>query len=127
VVLETLAYGQGPVDFYTGYCASVPSSNDDQGITQIVLASSTFTSGGDITYEDFTSPTVDVSQAVETNLQITFATGYTYDTNVWIDFNNDLVYDSATELVFDGNVNICKSDDPQCLFYSTKWHSKWSV
>ena len=92
----------GPVDFYTGYCASVPSSNDDQGITQIVLASSTFTSAGDVTYEDFTSPTVDVSQAVETNLQITFATGYTYDTNVWIDFNNDLVYDSATELVFDG-------------------------
>ena len=91
------------VTISVGYCESVPSSNDGQGITQIVLAASTFTSGGDITYEDFTSPTVDVSQAVETNLQITFATpGYTYDTNVWIDLNNDLVYDSATELVFDG-------------------------
>lgn len=92
----------GPVNFYTGYCESIPSSNDDQGITQIVLGSSTFTSGGDLTYEDFTSPTVDVSQAVQTNLQITFATGYTYDANVWIDFNNDLVFDNSTELLFSG-------------------------
>ena len=99
---DTLSNWAGPYEFYMGYCESIPSSNDGQGITQIVLATSTFTSAGDVTYEDFRSPTVDVSQAVETNLQITFAAGYTYDANVWIDFNNDLVYDSATELLFSG-------------------------
>ena len=99
---DTLSNWAGPYEFFMGYCESIPSLIDDQGITQIVLATSTFTSAGFVTYEDFRSPTVDVSQAVETNLQITFATGYTYDANVWIDFNNDLVYDSATELLFSG-------------------------
>jgi len=92
----------GPFEFYMGYCDSVPSSNDGQGISTVLLGSTTFNSAGDVTYEDFTSPIVDVSQAILTNLQITFATGYTYDTNIWIDFNNDLVFDNDTELVFDG-------------------------
>ncbi len=98
----------GPFTFLTGYCESIPSSNDGQGITELVLGSETFTSAGDVTFEDFTSPTVDLAAAVTANMQITFATGFTYDVNVWIDLNNDLVYDNATELVFQGettNVN----------------------
>ena len=92
----------GPFEFYMGYCDSVPSSNDGQGITEITLVSSTFISAGDVTYEDFTSPTVDVMQGVNAEISISFATGYTYDTNIWIDFNGDLVFDSDTELVYDG-------------------------
>lgn len=102
----------GPYEFYMGYCDSIPSSNDGDGITSIILSSTAFTSAGDVTYEDFTDPIVDVSQAIETNLQITFATGYTYDTNVWIDFNGDLVYDNDSELVFDG---VSTSDNPTTL------------
>ena len=102
----------GPYEFYMGYCDSVPSSNDGDGITSIILSSTAFTSAGDVTYEDFTDPIVDVSQAIETNLQITFATGFTYDTNVWIDFNGDLVYDNDLELVFDG---VSTSDNPTTL------------
>ena len=67
-----------------------------------MLESTTFTSAGDVTYEDFTDPIVNISQAITANLQITFATGYTYGTNVWIDFNGDLVFDNDTELVFQG-------------------------
>ncbi len=67
-----------------------------------MLESTNFTSGGDLTYEDFTDQIVDVSQAITANLQVTFATGYTYNTNVWIDFNGDLVYDNNTELVYQG-------------------------
>ncbi len=102
----------GPYEFYMGYCDSVPSSNDGDGITSIILGSTTFTSAGDVTYEDFTDPIVDVSQAIETNLQITFATGFDYDTNVWIDFNGDLVYDNVSELVFDGEST---NDNPTTL------------
>jgi len=97
----------GPVTFLTGYCDSVPSSNDGSGITNVVLGSASF-AGTDVTYLDFTGTTVDLAQSVTANLQITFATGYTYGTNVWIDFNNDLVFDNTTELVYQGtstNVN----------------------
>ncbi|MDB9755617.1 gliding motility-associated C-terminal domain-containing protein [Winogradskyella sp.] len=92
----------GPFNFLTGYCESIPSSNDGQGITQAQLGTETFTSAGDVVFEDFTTPTVDLAAGVTANFQMTFATGFTYDVNVWIDFNNDLVYDNATELVFQG-------------------------
>ncbi len=92
----------GPFNFLTGYCESIPASNDGDGITQAQLGTETFTSAGDVVFEDFTSPTVDLAAGVTANFQMTFATGFTYDVNVWIDFNNDLVYDNATELVFQG-------------------------
>ncbi len=86
-------------NFFTGYCASQPSSNDGQGIGQVDLAGTVFSSGGDLTYEDFTATAVSVDNSV--SMSVEFQTGYTYDTNIWIDFNNDLVYDSS-EIVFDG-------------------------
>lgn len=97
------------------YCESTPSSNDGQGITSITLNSNTLTSAGDVTYEDFTATVIDVSQGVTAEMSITFATGYTYDTNIWIDFNGDYVYDNDTELVFDGvstNQNPTTLDTP---------------
>ena len=92
----------GPFSFFTGYCESVPSSRDGDGISQVQLGSELFTSGGDISFEDFTSPTVDLAAAITANLQITFIAGPTYVTNVWIDFNNNLEYDNANELVYQG-------------------------
>lgn len=99
---DGLSLWVGPFNFLTGYCESVPTSNDGQGITGATLGAQTFTSGGDITYEDFKNPIVDLAAGVTSNFQITFAAGFTYDVNVWIDFNNDLVFDNATELVFSG-------------------------
>ncbi|WP_274474145.1 fibronectin type III domain-containing protein [Mangrovimonas aestuarii] len=92
----------GPFPFYTGYCESVPTSNDGQGVTNVTLMQTPFPSFGDVTYENHTDTSVLVFQGLDTNLQISFATGYTYGTNVWIDFNDDLVFDSATELVYSG-------------------------
>lgn len=100
----------GPVSFYTGYCQSEPSSNDGSGISNVQLVSTDFT-GTDVTYLDFTGTPVDIQQAVTENLQITFVTGYTYDTNVWIDFNDDLVFE-ASEQVFDG---VSTSSNPTTL------------
>ena len=94
----------GPFNFFTSYCQSLPTSNDGDGISQVVLGNETFISAGDVFYEDFTSPTVDLAAAITANLQITFAVGnFTdYNTYVYIDFNNDLVYDTATELFYTG-------------------------
>ncbi len=98
-----------PLNFFTGYCASVPSSNDGNGIGQIDIEGTVLTSAGDVTYEDFRATQVAVDNSVTMNIE--FQTGYTYDTNIWIDFNDDLVYDSS-ELVFDG---VSGSADPTTL------------
>ena len=92
----------GPGDFFTGYCESEPTSNDGEGVTNVTIGVTDFPSLGDVTYENQTSPVVNVFQGINTNVAITFATGFTYGTNIWIDFNDDLIFDSTTELVFSG-------------------------
>ncbi|MDG4716183.1 fibronectin type III domain-containing protein, partial [Winogradskyella marincola] len=91
----------GPGSFYTGYCQSEPTSNDGQGVSNVTIGFTDFPSFGDVTYEDHTSPTVNVFQGIDTNVAVTFATGFTYGTNIWIDFNDNLVFED-TELVFSG-------------------------
>jgi hypothetical protein len=83
------------------YCTSVPSSNDGSGITNVQLGTADFPNG-DVTYFDHSATAVNVSQGLNTNLQVSFATGYTYNTYIWIDFNDDYTFDTATELVYTG-------------------------
>ena len=98
---SNLSSWSGPSQFFTGYCESIPTSNDGQGVTNVTIGIVDFPSLGDVTYENQTSPVVNVFQGVDTTIEITFATGFTYDSNIWIDFNDDLVFD-ASELVFQG-------------------------
>lgn len=79
------------------YCASVPTSNDDLGITNLLLGTTNFPNG-DVTYSDYSATPVTFNQDGTVNVQITFATGYTYDTNIWIDFNDNYIFESS-ELV----------------------------
>ncbi|MDB4280417.1 T9SS type A sorting domain-containing protein, partial [Flavobacteriaceae bacterium] len=88
------------INFSIDYCTSTPSSNDVLGITNVQLGSTDFPTG-DVTYADYRDTVVDLELDNTANLQVSFATGYTYGTNVWIDFNDDLVFDT-TELVFTG-------------------------
>ncbi|MBC8883229.1 hypothetical protein H9X57_06800 [Flavobacterium piscinae] len=83
------------------YCTSVPTSNDNSGITQVVLGSTTLAIP-DVTYQDNTATTVSINQGAELNTQITFATGFTYGTNIWIDFNDNGSFDDSGELVYSG-------------------------
>lgn len=88
--------------FATGcYCISLPTSNDNSGITNVLLGS-TNVPNGDVTYFDNTATVVNFIQGLTATTQITFATGYTYDTNIWIDFNNDFDFDDSGELVKTG-------------------------
>ena len=82
------------------YCTSVPTSNDDLGITNVLLGTQNFTNG-DVTYFDHTATTVDLPQGIISNLQVTLDTGFTYGTNVWIDFNDNFIFE-LNELVFQG-------------------------
>lgn len=82
------------------YCASVPTSVDGQGITNIVLGSTNFTNTN-ASYTNHTATVVDLQQGVNANVQITFATGFTYNSNIWIDFNDNFTFE-PTELVYQG-------------------------
>jgi len=87
--------------FVTGcYCTSNPTSNDGNGISNVQLDTTDFATG-DVTYMDHTATAVDLGQGITANTQITFETGYSYDTNIWIDFNDDFTFD-VSELVFSG-------------------------
>lgn len=82
------------------YCVSNPSSNDGSGITNVQLGTTDFVTG-DVTYFDHSATAVSFAQGANTNTQISFATGYTYGTNIWIDFNDNYIFD-ASEIVYTG-------------------------
>lgn len=83
------------------YCDSEPTINDGSGVSSVAFNGTDFTSGGDITYEDFTATAVEAGQSTTASLNITFATSYTYDTHVWVDLNDDYSFDSS-ELLYSG-------------------------
>jgi hypothetical protein len=78
----------------TNYCTSIPTSNDGSGITTAVVGTTSFTIP-DVTYQDRTATALSFSQLATVPVSLTFATGYTYNSNIWIDFNDDLVFDSS--------------------------------
>src|SRR5690606_13661513 len=55
------------------YCSSVPTSNDNAGITNVQIGSTDFPIA-DVTYSDQTATPVDVVNGSNVNLQITFGT-----------------------------------------------------
>lgn len=83
------------------YCTSEPTSNDGNGISNVQIAMTDF-AGTDVTYLDFTGAPVDIQAGTLVNLQITYETGYSYDTNVWIDLGDDDSFAEAGDLVFSG-------------------------
>ena len=91
----------GPFEFFTGYCESIPTSNDGDGVNNVTIGVTDFPSLGDVTYENQTTPVVNVFRGIDTTVEIEFGHTFTYGTNIWIDFNDDLIFD-ATELVFQG-------------------------
>jgi hypothetical protein len=82
------------------YCASEPTSVDNNGVSNVQLGSTDF-ENGDVTYTDNTASPVDLAQGLNTNVQVSFETGYDYDTNIWIDFNDDFNFEED-ELVYSG-------------------------
>lgn len=82
------------------YCPSVPTSNDGTGITSIVVGTTNFTNP-DVTYTDNSASPVTLMQNVNSPVVINFATGYTYNTYIWIDSNDNYIFDTS-ELLYTG-------------------------
>lgn len=83
------------------YCDSVPTSLDNNGITNVQIVATNFPNTP-VTYTDNSATPVDMSQGINNNVQISFGTGYTYNTYILIDFNDDYNFDTTTELVYSG-------------------------
>jgi hypothetical protein len=83
------------------YCISLPTSNDGDGITNVQIGTTDFPTT-DVTYFDHTATVVDMTQGISNNVQISFATGFNYNTYILIDFNNDFDFTDAGEVVYAG-------------------------
>jgi hypothetical protein len=83
------------------YCVSVPTSNDGAGVTNVQINDTNFPVT-DVTYANLIeNGAVEITQGVNTIMNVTLATGFSYATNVWIDFNNNYTFEPS-ELVFTG-------------------------
>ncbi len=104
----------GPVSVHIGYCVPTPSNVDGNGISNV-----TFGMGDNIvnndtpkaTYADYSSQIGAVQAGVESTIAITYATGYTYGTIIWVDLDNSLSFEDS-EIVYKGTSGI---DNPTTL------------
>jgi len=99
--------------FYTGYCNPAPSSVDGIGITNVTFSTVNNTTSTETNnYGDYSAMVGNVTQGATVPVSITFETGYTYVTKIWIDWNDDLDFADAGEEVYSGTST---NDDPTTL------------
>ena len=104
---------EGPSSFYTGYCTPAPASMDGDGIVGVAMGSiNNVTSGEPDYYGDYTAQSTDALVGATIDFAITYNTGYTYGTKIWIDWNNDTDFDDEGELVYTG---LSTNDEPTTL------------
>lgn len=99
----------GPFNFEMNYCESAPSTIDELGVTNVTFGSSSF----DIVYDplqssyyvDLTNEDVnlDGSQIINSSISYDLGSFVNYQSHIWIDLNNDGVFDNEDELFFTGN------------------------
>ncbi len=90
----------------TMYCTPAPASVDGNGLTNVTFSTVNNTSPPLTTapyYSDFTAMVGDVTAGASENISVTYETGYSYDTWIWIDWNDDFDFDDADEAQYLGN------------------------
>lgn len=95
------------VTIYAGYCQPAPTSVDRNGITNV-----TFGTGNEVVnnsqrptsspfYGDYSSQIGAAPAGSEVSVAITYETGYTYGTLIWIDWNNNFEFEDC-EIMYVG-------------------------
>lgn len=88
------------------YCLPSGSgfSQDPLGITNVTMGTINNTTGIEATnYGNYTGFSTSVFVGATQPFSVTYRTGYTYDTTVWVDWNNDGDFGDVGELVYQGN------------------------
>jgi hypothetical protein len=95
--------------FFTGYCTPSALSVDGSGITNVtfgltpnIVNNTTGSEAGTGYYGNYSAQIGNLLEGQTGTVNITFATGYTYDTKIFIDLNNDLDFLDAGEEVYSG-------------------------
>ena len=88
--------------FKFDYCSSVPTSNDGSGVTNVTINGTSIPVADVMYYHHTAAPQVELIVGQTATGSVSFATGYTYDTNIWIDLNKNGVFESS-ELLYQGN------------------------
>ena len=108
------------VSFYTGMCIPAPSSIDNSGITNVtfgqnqVVNNSTHPTASPF-YGDYTAQVGDGAAGTPVTVDITYGTGYTYGTVIWVNWNNDLEF-TDDEVVFAGTSGSTNPTTFSCTF-----------
>lgn len=95
------------ISFYLGYTAASPSSCDGSGITNV-----TFGTGTEVVnnserptsspfYGDYSAKVGGVAAGNTANVAITYTTGYSYGTIIWVDWNQNYEFEES-EIVYTG-------------------------
>lgn len=101
----------GPSTFFTGYCTPAPSSVDGTGITNVTMGTINNTTAAETgNYGNYSAMSFDATLGSTVNFNIAYNTCgsfscYDYVTYIWIDWNNDLDFNDAGELVYTGLSN----------------------
>ncbi len=86
------------------YCEPNPTSRDGLGITGVAFGGMTNTADRASTapfYTDFTALSGSVLPGDTVQVYITYVTGYTYGTIIWVDWNQNLIFED-NEVVYTG-------------------------
>ena len=105
------------VDAYTGYCIPTPTSVDGSGITSVAFGSLTNDAArpSGAGYRNYSNLSGMVATGSPVTVDITYATGYTYGTIIWVDWNNSLTFDS-NEVVYVGTSTNTNPTTLSCTF-----------
>ena len=70
---------------------------DGSGITNVTFGTINNTTGAEPgNYGDYTALSNDVAQSTTATVNITFETGYTYDTKIWVDWDDNGSFEDAS-------------------------------
>jgi hypothetical protein len=99
--------------YYDCYCTPAPTSTDGDGITNVTYGTVNNTTGGEPGgYADYSSFSSDFSQNDLVTLDITYSTGFTYNTKIWVDWNDNGSFADAGEEMYTG---VSLVDNPTTL------------
>jgi hypothetical protein len=88
------------------YCSPADNgTRDPNGITNVLVGSINNTTGLESAtagYGNYSNLTTNVAQGTTIPVAITYGTGFTYFTNIWIDWNDDGDFGDSQELVYTG-------------------------
>ncbi len=85
------------------YCTPAPTSVDGSGITNVACGAIDNSTGAETNnYGNYSAQVASFMQSSTATVNITYSTGFTYLTKIWVDWNDDGDFDDAGEEVYSG-------------------------